>query len=92
MLSASCRRTTILLLLFAILATPWPSVALPRSASAEPVPSVGLPSLVDGFWRFVRIVWSKTGCHLDPNGVCAPAPQPTPKEGCHIDPDGRCLQ
>ena len=92
MLTASCRRISTLLLLLAIMASPWPSAALPRVASAEPVRSVGLPSLVEGFWRFLRTVWSKEGCHLDPNGVCAPAPQPTkPKTGCHIDPNGQCL-
>jgi hypothetical protein len=93
MLTASCRRITIVLLL-TILAAPWSSAALPRAASACPIPAVGLPSLLDGFWRFVRIVWTKEGCHIDPDGRCTPdpAPQPTQKEGCHIDPNGQCIQ
>jgi len=94
MQTASRRRTSILLVLLAILAAPWPSGAQPRASSLGRVPTVGLLSLLDDVWRFLRIVWSREGCHIDPDGRCAtnPAPQPTQKEGCHIDPNGQCLQ
>jgi hypothetical protein len=84
------RNTVILLLLASFLATPWASAApLPRQS--QPVHGVS-EALLGRAWAFLRSVWSKTGCHIDPDGLCAPerglaAPGDT---GCNIDPDGRC--
>ena len=43
---------------------------------------ISLRLLLAGFW-------AKAGCHIDPDGRCAP--QPIASDiGCHIDPDGHC--
>jgi hypothetical protein len=97
MMTRSFRRTTILLLLIAVLATPCVWAAGPRAAeSARPAQALA-PARVDLFnqlWSTLRSLWSKTGCHIDPSGLC-PVPPPPPTiqtdEGCHIDPNGRCL-
>jgi hypothetical protein len=93
------RRTTILLLLVAVCATPCVWAAGPRSAeSARPAQALQ-QTQVDFFnqlWNALRSLWSETGCNIDPNGLCVshPAQQPPPTlqtdEGCHIDPNGRC--
>jgi hypothetical protein len=93
------RRTTILLLLIALFATPLVSAAGPRAAeSARPVQALepGQIDLLNRLWNTLRGLWSKEGCHIDPDGRCltSPSPQPPPTfttdTGCHIDPDGRC--
>jgi hypothetical protein len=94
MLTASVRRKTLLVLLVAILVTPWASAAslhpvAPRSVQAVgPAPPLELFSYV---WSFLRNSISEIGCNIDPNGVCtSQTPRPQTKEGCGIDPDGRC--
>lgn len=49
-----------------------------------------LPVAFDGFWSFLVRMATQDGCHIDPNGRCAPTQEPQQKDGCHIDPDGRC--
>jgi hypothetical protein len=86
------RRTTavLLLLVAAILAAP------PASAAGRPTDAVSLSPLeaLDRLWGFLRTVWTKEGCHIDPDGRCKPgmtSPPPVQtKDGCNIDPDGRC--
>ncbi len=95
MLTASRRRTTILLLLAAILAAPLISSAAPRTEDPQPVIAAAPDSLdlLDRAWSFLRKVWSKEGCHIDPNGLCSAGTDQSPaqtKEGCDIDPLGRC--
>jgi len=88
--NASFRRHVFLFLLLAILAAPWAAAAgalegdRPMQAAASPL------ELLGRFWTFLRSAWSESGCRIDPNGPCAPAPQPQTDEGCHIDPNGRC--
>jgi hypothetical protein len=88
------RKVVLLLVLFAILATPWASAAGRQGASVQPVQVVE-PATVELFssiWSFVRRVSSKEGCHIDPWGRCTPKnPPPQTKECCHIDPNGRCI-
>ncbi|MFL6202326.1 MAG: hypothetical protein ACJ76J_24420 [Thermoanaerobaculia bacterium] len=90
MQNASFRRNVFLLLLLAVLAAPWASAAAgldadrPAEAAASPL------DLLGRFWTFLRSAWSETGCHLDPDGRCAPAPQPQSDTGCHLDPNGGC--
>ena len=96
MRTASFRRKTLLLLLVAVLATPWTLAAdPPRESSrlaktAAPVPY----ELLRRAWSFLQSAWSKEGCHIDPSGLClsAPAQQPTTEtdSGCRIDPSGLC--
>lgn len=96
MVSTSFRRKTVLLLLVAVLATPWASASSP---SAEPGPAkvhgrTG-QDLLSRTLGFLASLWSKTGCRIDPNGHCLPESAPplsTPQAdtGCQIDPDGRC--
>lgn len=89
--TVSRRRKILLFLLVMILTTPWPSVAGPERESPRTMQGVELavPEIFSRIWSFLRRVESKEGCHIDPLGRCAPAPQP--KEGCNIDPNGRCL-
>jgi hypothetical protein len=99
MMTRSFRRTTILLLLVAVCATPCVRAAGPRTAeSARPAQALAPAGLVflDQLWSTLRNLWSKSGCQIDPSGLClsSPAPQPPPTietdEGCNIDPSGRC--
>ena len=89
MFSTSLRRKVVFVLLFAILAVPWPSVAEARELN-NPV------DLFGRVWSFLKAVWSETGCHIDPSGGCVGSngeetlPADQMDEGCHIDPDGRC--
>lgn len=86
--NASFRRTVFLLLLLTVLAVPWASAAggpvadRPAEAAASPL------ELLGRLWDFLRSAWSDSGCHLDPDGRCAPQPQTD--SGCRLDPDGRC--
>lgn len=78
-------RKVAVLVVFAILALPWVSAAGPRQEEVRPV-----SSLLEQIWSFLTSAWSESGCHIDPNGNCAPEPMPTVDSGCRIDPDGRC--
>ena len=99
MMTRSFRRTTILLLLVAAFATPLVCAAGPR-AGDSPRPMQALaPARVDLFnqiWSSLLSLWSKTGCNIDPNGLCIASPVSPPlpttqtDTGCNIDPSGRC--
>jgi hypothetical protein len=79
--NASLRRKIfVCLLLLTVLAVPWASAA-GRAAPA--------PDLFHRAWSFFVSLWNKTGCHIDPNGLCG-IPKILPDEGCDIDPFGRC--
>ena len=93
------RRRSVVLVLIAILAIPWPSAAGPRKpsyrdakvAQPEPVPL----QLLGRAWRLLQNVWTKEGCQIDPSGLChqgSVQPQPTDQldSGCQIDPGGLC--
>jgi len=91
MFTASFRRKTVLLVLVGILALPWMSVAKPGPEGTQPQTlEIGPLTLLECAWSFLRNAWSKTGCHIDPNGHCTTQPPVQTKEGCHIDPNGRC--
>jgi hypothetical protein len=66
-------------------------VALAFAASLLAFPP---PAQLEPLWAFLSSLWSepspKIGCGMDPNGLCAPAPQPETDAGCGMDPDGRC--
>lgn len=92
--TASFRRTTLLLLLVAVLASPWPSAAGPRAEEPRPARAAE-PAAMDFFdrvWSFLESMWSKSGCDVNPNSVCDTdtAQPPQAKEGCHINPNGGC--
>ena len=89
MLTASVRRTLVLVPLIAVLATPGVSAAGPQTVGARPVLSTA--ELLDRVLSFLR-PHLKEGCKIDPDGRCyLSAAQPLQtKEGCHIDPNGRC--
>jgi len=94
MRTASLRRKTLLLLLAACLALPWPAAAAPRRGT-KTVASATSP-LWNGAWSalqgFLQSLWGEEGCDIDPDGRCAPrAGRPTAHTGCDIDPDGRCV-
>jgi hypothetical protein len=89
MLTASLRRTVVLVPLIAVLATSGVSAVGPQTAGARPVLSTA--ELLDRILSFLR-PHIKEGCKLDPNGRChaSTTQPPHTKEGCKIDPDGRC--
>ena len=87
--NATFRRTVFLLLLLTILAAPWASAA--EAPAEDPrVEAAASTQLLGRFWGFLKSAWGETGCRLDPDGGCAPAPQPQTDEGCHLDPNGGC--
>lgn len=89
------RRKTVLIVLAALLLTaPWASAA-PRHGTAGPVTAfgIGIPDVLDQAWSFLKGLWSKEGCHIDPNGRCitSSTPASSADSGCHIDPNGQCI-
>lgn len=94
MFNVSCRRNIVLLVLVAVLVTPWASAAIslpesPRTVQASEPVALDLFSRI---WSFLRRVDSKAGCHIDPDGRCTDQkPTLQTKAGCHIDPSGRCI-
>jgi hypothetical protein len=98
MMTKSFRRTTILLLLVAVFATPSVWAAGPRAAEsgrpAQALEPTGL-DLLNQLWSILRSLWSEEGCQIDPDGRCVsrptqpPAPTVQTGEGCNIDPSGR---
>lgn len=95
MLTVPLRRKILLLLLVAILITPWASAASLRQQSPRGEQAVESVPIFGQFWNLLRSVWEKEGCRLDPDGRCANAPAQNPplqpKAGCRIDPNGRCV-
>lgn len=87
---SSLRRSVFLLLLVTVLAVPWasatesPAADRPWEAAASPL------NLLGRVWSFLQSAWAESGCHIDPDGLCAPAPQPQTDSGCRIDPNGGC--
>lgn len=92
MLNASIRRKTLLLLLIAVLATPWTSAAGLGSESPREVRPTVSPDAFEQAWNLYHRTWSKVGCIIDPDGRLCRSSPPESKIGCHIDPDGhvRC--
>jgi hypothetical protein len=92
MLTVSLRRKTLLLLLVALLITPWASAASLQHASPRVEQAVESVPLVGHFWHLLQSVWGKAGCRIDPDGRCADSPTDKrplqPKAGCRIDPNG----
>jgi hypothetical protein len=81
MLTVSLRRKIVLLLLVAVLATPWASAASLLPESPRVAQALDSISLVGSVWRLLRSAWNEAGCRIDPDGRCV-------KEGCMIDPNG----
>jgi hypothetical protein len=98
MSSTSLRRKVVVLLLLTAVLTAPGAFAGHRLDKPRPAHSAELAplALVSRAWSFLTSLWSKTGCHIDPNGACvnSPAPLPPPTDqsdiGCNIDPFGRC--
>jgi hypothetical protein len=96
MLTVSLRRKTLLLLLVAVLVTPWASAASPLPESLRVGQALESDPLVGPVWRLLRSVWTEAGCRIDPDGLCASQPvmnppPPQTKAGCRLDPNGRCI-
>lgn len=89
------RKSLFLFLLIALVATPWAAAGGPRPESPRAAHAVEDVPFFGNFWRFLRSVWEKEGCNIDPDGRCVNEPAQTPplqpKEGCGIDPWGRCV-
>lgn len=90
MQNASFRRNVFLLLLLALLAAPWAASARDLAADRPAEAAASPLELLGRLWGFLQSAWSETGCRLDPDGRCAPAPQPLTDEGCRLDPNGGC--
>jgi hypothetical protein len=88
--NASFRCKVFLVLLLTVLAVPWVSAAGGPAADRPVDTAASRLDLFDRLWTFLESAWSETGCMIDPDGRCAPAPQPQTDEGCMIDPNGRC--
>ena len=87
-------RPALAFLLTAILAS---TSALAAGPLSGPVPRVTEASaathVVARLWSFLKGLWSKNGCQVDPQGLCLKdngSASPTAKNGCHVDPNGQC--
>ena len=91
----SIRRKILPLLLVAAFATPWALEARPQPESPRLAEAIGHAPFLGPFWGFLRGVWEKEGCNIDPWGRCGKrrnqSPPPLRKAGCNIDPLGRCV-
>ncbi len=76
-------RAAALFVVCALLATPLTAAPKFRSDSSTPAAADDLFGWLRGT---LSLIWSKSGCGLDPFGRCEPA-----KNGCQLDPHGRCL-
>jgi hypothetical protein len=93
------RKTVVVLfLLAALLTAPWASAA-PRHGGGRPATVSGgmvIPDVLAQAWSFLKGVWGKTGCNIDPDGRCVTTTAPTfdspgsGYSGCQIDPNGKC--
>jgi hypothetical protein len=76
-----------------ILVLPWCATAAPPAFSlpARGEPSAPLEQLRAGLWSWLRVVWTKGGCTIDPSGnpTCGPKSADGTKEGCGLDPGGK---
>jgi hypothetical protein len=94
----SLRRKVVTFLFVLAFTASGASATGPRALQDRPT-SVAVPTLVElagRFLGFLTNVWVRTGCNIDPSGLCAnstelPPPADGADEGCHIDPDGRCI-
>lgn len=93
------RRKVIPLLFVITLTAAWASAAGPQAGKPRPTRDAA-PILVEWVGRALGLlasVWGKTGCQIDPNGLCGSSPAEPPlagdrtDTGCNIDPDGRCI-
>jgi hypothetical protein len=88
------RKVLVLLLLSSVLTAPG-AFAGRRLERPRPVNGAELAplALVSRAWSLLTSLWSKTGCHIDPDGRCVSEPiqpLPTADAGCNIDPNGGC--
>ncbi len=93
MSSLPLRRTTLLLLLCALLSAPWAATAAPQRPRATKAAASAPLTLLSRSWSFLKSLWGETGCDIDPSGRCvtrATQPRPSTETGCDIDPSGRC--
>jgi hypothetical protein len=92
----SLRRKISPLLLAALVAVPAASSAAPRhkgrqetrTAAAAPAPL----ALLERLWSTLTSVWAEEGCHIDPDGRCAPSQgsglTAPANPGCQSSPGG----
>lgn len=85
------RKILFLFLLVALVTTPWASAGGPKPGSPRAAQAVEDVPLFGNFWKLLRSVWEKEGCHIDPWGRCVNEPAQTAKIGCNIDPNGHCI-
>jgi len=90
MLTASLRRTVVLVSLIAVCATSGLSAAGLQNGGTRPV--LATTEFLDRVLSFLRS-HTKAGCHIDLDGRCHFSTEQPPhtKAGCHLDPNGFCL-
>ena len=95
--TTSVRRTILFFLFLTVLVTVWPSSAAGaqrrESFLSAPAAELAVTEFFGRLWALLQgRPQGKDGCHIDPDGRCAPIQRPEPlrKDGCHIDPNGRC--
>lgn len=95
MRSRSLPRQVVLLLLAAILATPWGLAAAPRREAPHRASWVSTPAPLPPLarlWSFLTSAWGNEGCDIDPSGRCVASPNgglaAPADEGCRLDPIG----
>src|SRR6266849_7062028 len=95
--SPSRRRYAILLFLLTLSLLAVPALAAGpaahRARPAEAAEQLFQASFLGRAWNLLAALWAKEGCHIDPNGRCAPGPTVVPPvtaqgdTGCNIDPN-----
>jgi len=90
MVRAFLPRAVLLLALTLLLAAPLQAGGLLPAGKLPTDPAT--KGILAPVWDFLTRGWASGGCDIDPDGRCAPRPNPTLQidSGCDIDPSGRC--
>jgi len=85
------RRLAVLILFLSLFATTAAWASKPVRSGAGRAEAAQPEAGLDKAWHLFEVFWTKTGCNIDPDGLCVTRPVSGQADtGCNIDPNGRC--